>query len=66
MDQTRTKRWQVAVCERGTVHIHYGTGSLHVAQEDFFSLASELWQTASEIEALASAPPDKRKSGIVQ
>lgn len=30
----KNRRWEIALCDRGTVHLHYGTGSLHI-KEDF-------------------------------
>ncbi|MEX0803695.1 MAG: hypothetical protein WD688_10320 [Candidatus Binatia bacterium] len=41
------KRWQVSVCPGGTVHIHYGTGSLHVLEEDFLDLLADLQKAAA-------------------
>jgi hypothetical protein len=38
----KTRRWEIALCDRGTVHVHYGTGSLHILKEDFVGLAVEL------------------------
>jgi hypothetical protein len=30
----KNRRWEIALCDRGTVHLHYGTGSLHILKED--------------------------------
>jgi hypothetical protein len=38
----KTRRWEIALCDRGTVHVHYGTGSLYILKEDFVGLAVEL------------------------
>jgi hypothetical protein len=35
----KNRRWEIALCDRGTVHLHYGTGSLHILKEDFVDLA---------------------------
>ncbi|MEX0803713.1 MAG: hypothetical protein WD688_10410 [Candidatus Binatia bacterium] len=48
------RRWQITVCPGRTVHIHYGTGSLHILEEDFLELLSDL-QKAAELFRPASA-----------
>jgi hypothetical protein len=40
---------EIALCDRGTVHLHYGSGSLHILKEDFLDLASELQQLANRL-----------------
>ena len=45
----KNRRWEIALCERGTVHLHYGTGSLHILKEDFLDLAGELQQLANRL-----------------
>jgi hypothetical protein len=46
----KPRRWEIAICERGTVHLHYGTGSLHILAEDFHSLARDIQEVALQIE----------------
>ncbi len=41
-DQQHTRRWQIFMCQSGSVHIHYGTGSLHITKDDFPGLAEDL------------------------
>jgi hypothetical protein len=49
MEEYRSaSRWHISVCPGGTVHIHYGTGSLHILEEDFLNLLADL-QQASEV-----------------
>jgi len=57
----RSKRWEIAICGRGTVHIHYGTGSLHVLAEDFHLLARDMQEVAVQLEifSLPQWDPDK-------
>ena len=45
-DDRSKRRWEISVCGRGTIHIHYGTGSLHILEEDFLNLAADLQKTA--------------------
>lgn len=48
MDQNdrNARRWQIFVCQSGSVHIHYGTGSLHITRDDFPGLAEDLHSVA--------------------
>ena len=55
----KVKRWEIAVCERGTVHIHYGSGSLHVLTEDFEGLAKDLLKVA-EMLGIFSSPEEEQ------
>ena len=34
--------WEITLCQTGTVHVHYETGSIHVLKEGFLGLAREL------------------------
>jgi hypothetical protein len=38
----KTRRWEIAVCDRRTVHMPYGNGSLHILKEDVVALVAEL------------------------
>ena len=40
------RRWQIFMCQSGSVHIHYGTGSLHITKDDFPALAEDLHTVA--------------------
>jgi hypothetical protein len=68
MDQGRnlSKRWQIAVCDRGTVHVHYGTGSLHISQVDFLGLARELKEIAAQLEIRSSTNGNPSKGAPMQ
>lgn len=44
-----TRRWQIFMCQSGSVHIHYGTGSLHITKDDFPALAEDLHTVAVAI-----------------
>jgi hypothetical protein len=46
----KPRRWEIAICERGTVHVHYGTGSLHILAEDFHRLARDIQEVAVQME----------------
>lgn len=48
--EPNAQRWQILICQSGTVHIHYGTGSLHVMKEDFLGLAEDLRAIAKSID----------------
>ena len=43
------RRWQIFMCQSGSVHIHYGTGSLHINKDDFPGLAEDLHTIAVSI-----------------
>lgn len=45
-DEQNARRWQIFMCQSGSVHIHYGTGSLHIARDDFPALAEDLHTVA--------------------
>ena len=57
----KNRRWEIALCDRGTVHLHYGTGSLHILKEDFVDLAVELQQLANRL-GVALQEPTKFKA----
>jgi hypothetical protein len=58
------KRWEIAVCPRGTVHLHYGTGSLHILKQDFSALADELRHLAVLLDAAPQAEQSHDKKGL--
>ncbi|HWO42356.1 MAG TPA: hypothetical protein VNO43_11195 [Candidatus Eisenbacteria bacterium] len=58
------KRWEISICGRGTVHIHYGTGSLHIFAEDFLSLVADLEKTAEAFSAVCRPDTDLKKDPI--
>lgn len=45
-NQQSARRWQIFMCQTGSVHIHYGTGSLHITKDDFPGLAEDLHTVA--------------------
>jgi hypothetical protein len=60
------RRWEIAVCERRTVHIHYGTGSLHILEEDFPEMAREILEVAEQFEILARCRAVQGKKEVLQ
>jgi hypothetical protein len=60
------KRWQIAVCASGTVHVHYGTGSLHILTEDFYRLARDIQEVAGRLERQFLPQTDAGKKSLVQ
>ena len=45
-NEQNLRRWQIFMCQSGSVHIHYGTGSLHITKDDFPRLAEDLHTVA--------------------
>ena len=62
----KNRRWEIALCERGTVHVHYGTGSLHILKEDFLDLAVELQQLANRLGVALQEHEIQNKKGLLQ
>lgn len=60
------RRWQIAVCERGTVHIHYGAGSLHILEEDFPEMAKAILELAEQFQLLARSSAAHGKKEVLQ
>lgn len=60
------RRWEIALCDRGNVHLHHGTGSLHILKEDFLDLAGELQRLASRLEVTTEAQRLQNKKGLLQ
>ena len=60
------RRWEIALCDRGNVHLQYGTGSLHILKEDFLDLAGELQRLASRLEVTTEAQRLQNKKGLLQ
>ena len=62
-NEQNTRRWQIFMCQAGSVHIHYGTGSLHITKDDFPALAEDLHTVARAVrnrEANSKHPPQGR------
>lgn len=57
------RRWQIFMCQGGSVHIHYGTGSLHINKEDFPGLAQDLHAIALSLENEHEVPKQQREDG---
>ena len=57
------RRWQIFMCQSGSVHIHYGTGSLHINRDDFPGLAQDLHNIALTIGNGHEVPKQQRESG---
>ncbi|HXV80337.1 MAG TPA: hypothetical protein VEG60_10700 [Candidatus Binatia bacterium] len=62
----KNRRWEIALCDRGNVHLHYGTGSLHILREDFLDLAGELQRLANRLEVTAELQGAQNKKGLLQ
>jgi uncharacterized protein YbaP (TraB family) len=63
----KTRRWEIALCDRGNVHLHYGTGSLHILKEDLLDLAGELQQQLANRLAVTTEPQRvQNKKGLLQ
>ena len=62
----KNHRWEIALCERGTVHLHYGSGSLHILKEDFLDLAAELQQLANRLGRTMQEQEIQNKKGPLQ
>lgn len=62
----KNRRWEIAICERGTVHLHYGTGSLHILRDDFVDLAVELQQLANRLNVTSQENEIQNKKGLLQ
>jgi hypothetical protein len=62
----KNRRWEIALCKRGTVHLHYGTGSLHILKEDFLDLAGELQQLANRLGIALVQHEIQNKKGLLQ
>jgi hypothetical protein len=62
----KNRRWEIALCERGTVHLHYGTGSLHILKEDFVELAVELQRLANRLDPAPQEHETQNKKGFLQ
>jgi hypothetical protein len=62
----KKRRWEIALCERGTVHLHYGTGSLHILKEDFVDLAVELQRLANRLDLASQEHETQNKKGFLQ
>jgi hypothetical protein len=61
----KKRRWEIALCNRGNIHLHYGTGSLHILRDDFVDLAVELQQLANRLEA-SQEHETQNKKGMLQ
>jgi hypothetical protein len=62
----KNRRWEIALCDRGTVHLHYGSGSLHILKEDFLDLAGELQQLANRLAITVEKDRIQNKKGLLQ
>ena len=58
-----TRRWQIFMCQSGSVHIHYGTGSLHITKDDFPGLAEDLHTVAVSIRGGEKDPQHPSQGG---
>jgi hypothetical protein len=65
-EDKKTRKWEIALCERGTVQVHYGTGSLHILKEDFVDLAVELQQLANRSGVPLQKDEIQNKKGLLQ
>ena len=62
----KNRRWEIALCDRGSIHLHYGTGSLHILRDDFVDLAVELQQLANRLNVTSQENEIQNKKGLLQ
>jgi hypothetical protein len=62
----KNRRWEIPLCERGTVHVHHGTGSVHILTEDFVDLAVELQQLTNRLDVPSQEHETYNKKGFLQ
>ena len=62
----KNRRWEIALCDRGNVHLHYGTGSLHILRDDFVDLAVEIQQLANRLGIAVHEHEIQNKKGLLQ
>jgi hypothetical protein len=62
----KNRRGEIALCDRGNVHLHYGTGSLHILRDDFVDLAVELQRLANRLNVAAQENETQNKKGLLQ
>jgi hypothetical protein len=48
------------------IHLHYGTGSLHILRDDFVDLAVELQQLANRLNVAAQENETQNKKGLLE
>ena len=60
------RRWKIALCDRGNVHLHYGTGSLHILKDDFADLAVALQELATQLNITSEEHETQNKKGLLQ
>ena len=62
----KKRRWEIALCVRGNIHLHYGTGSLHILRDDFVYLAVEVQQLANRLNLASQENETQNKKGLLQ
>jgi len=62
----KNRRWEIALCDRGNVHLHYGTGSLHILRDDFVDLAVEVQRLANRLNIASQENETQNKKGLLQ
>ena len=62
----KKRRWEIALCDRGNIHLHYGTGSLHILRDDFVDLAVEVQQLANRLNIASQENETQNKKGLLQ
>jgi len=62
----KNRRWEIAPCDRGNVHLHYGTGSLHILRDDFVNLAVEVQRLANRLNIASQENETQNKKGLLQ
>src|SRR5215475_11066009 len=62
----KKRRWEIGLCDRGNVHLHYGTGSLNILRDDFVDLALELQQLANRLNVACQENETQNKKGLLQ
>ena len=62
----KNRGWEIALCDRGNIHLHYGTGSLHILRDDFVDLAVEFQQLANRLNVTSQENETQNKKGLLQ
>jgi hypothetical protein len=64
-EMEKRKRWAIALCDKGMVHLHYGSGSLHILKENFVDLAFEVQRVADALGMTSQEQTTQNKKGLL-
>ena len=62
----KNRIWEIALCDRGNIHLHYSTGSLHILRDDLVDLAVEVQQLANRLNIASQENETQNKKGLLQ